>query len=214
MPPEISQYQHGKVPRDVRRAQIAALAEELFAERGYRGASMDELARRAGVTKPVIYEIFGSKDGLYRACVERTAEQLGARVTDAVATATLPMDKLRAGAVAFFGFAAEQRRAWEILYSGDGRFASAIDGVRQRQAQVVTALMGEIAGQLDVRADRREIEAAAQAVNGACEALATWSEPHTDLSPEDLADLVVRIVGPGLIAMTTTATGSEEHPNP
>ena len=62
---QVEGFQHGRVPRPVRERQLLELAEALFAERGYAGASMDELARRAGVTKPVVYELFGSKDGLF-----------------------------------------------------------------------------------------------------------------------------------------------------
>ena len=60
---QVTDFQHGRVPRAVRERQLLELAEELFAERGYAGTSMDELCRRAGVTKPVVYELFGSKDG-------------------------------------------------------------------------------------------------------------------------------------------------------
>ena len=72
----IEDFQHGRVPRRVRERQLVELAEELFAERGYQGASMEELARRAGVTKPIVYELFGNKDGLFRACLQRSADQL------------------------------------------------------------------------------------------------------------------------------------------
>src|ERR687893_311822 len=53
----IQDFRHGRVPREVRERQLVELGEELFAERGFAKTSMDELARRAGVTKPVIYEL-------------------------------------------------------------------------------------------------------------------------------------------------------------
>src|SRR3954462_14623649 len=74
----IGDFRHGRVPRAVRERQLVELGEELFAERGFAKASMDELARRAGVTKPVIYELFGSKEGLFRACLEGLALRLPA----------------------------------------------------------------------------------------------------------------------------------------
>ncbi len=203
MPVDVTAYAHGRVPRDVRRAQIAELAEELFAERGYAGVSMDELARRAGVTKPVIYEIFGSKEGLYRACVERTAADLAERVTAAVTATDEPIDQLRSGIAAWFAFAAEHRRAWESLYAGEGRFADAIETVRRRQALLVAGLLGEIARGRGVEVDPRRLEATAQAVNGATETVAMWAKEHADLSPEVLADWSVALLGPGLLAMTT-----------
>src|ERR687895_996019 len=79
----IEDFRHGRVPRVVRERQLVELGEELFAERGFAKASMDELARRAGVTKPVIYELFGSKDGLFRACLEGLALRLAEGIADA-----------------------------------------------------------------------------------------------------------------------------------
>lgn len=200
---DISQYAHGRVPRDIRRAQVVAIAEDLFGKHGYAGVSMEALASSVGVTKPVIYEIFGSKEGVYRAVVERTTDDLGERVRTAVAAAPAdqPLEMLRAGTGAFFRFAHEHRRAWEVMYSGDGRFADAINAMRARQAGVVTGLMTEIATNLGVDIDPRQIEAAAHAVNGASEFMATWAEPHPDLSPETLADWIVALVGPGLVAL-------------
>src|SRR5215212_10680191 len=90
----IEDFRHGRVPRAVRERQLVELGEELFAERGFAKASMDELARRAGVTKPVIYELFGSKDGLFRACLEG----LAMRLAESIAEAARGADAAAAGA--------------------------------------------------------------------------------------------------------------------
>src|SRR6266487_2394154 len=68
---DVNGYKHGRVPREVRRTQLLELAEELFMEKGYGGFSIDDLCRAAGVSRPIIYEHFGSKDGLYVACLTR-----------------------------------------------------------------------------------------------------------------------------------------------
>jgi AcrR family transcriptional regulator len=107
----VADYPHGRVPRELRERQIVELAEQLFAERGYRGASMDELSRRAGVTKPVIYELFESKDGLFRVCVERAVDGMAESVAAAVRAETVPEARLRAGGIAFLRFAADNRVA-------------------------------------------------------------------------------------------------------
>src|ERR687884_1552239 len=106
----IEDFRHGRVPREVRQRQLVELGEQLFAERGFARASMDELARRAGVTKPVIYELFGSKEGLFEACLEglamRLAEQIAeaARGTDRHGKAPDAEARLRAGGPAFLRF--------------------------------------------------------------------------------------------------------------
>jgi AcrR family transcriptional regulator len=90
----IGDFRHGRVPRPVRERQLVELGEQLFAERGFAKASMDELARRAGVTKPVIYELFGSKEGLFRACLEglalRLAEEIAAAARGADSAGRAP----------------------------------------------------------------------------------------------------------------------------
>ena len=170
----------------MRRRQLVELGEELFAERGFAKASMDELARRAGVTKPVIYELFGSKDGLFRACLEGLALRLAESIADAARAELEPEARLRAGGLAFLRFASENRVAYELLY--EGRFSDAAVSVRRRQAALILELMREIAP-ADV--DPRELEVAAHAVNSAYEGVAHWMWDHPEMDVEQLADWTV-----------------------
>ena len=221
----IEDFRHGRVPRVVRERQLVELGEELFAERGYAKASMDELARRAGVTKPVIYELFGSKEGLFRACLEGLALRLAdaiaeaARGADAADAADAargadgagggpdpearrsgapdPEGRLRAGGLAFLRFAQENRVAYELLY--EGRFSDAAVNVRRRQAALILELMREMAPD-DV--DPRELEVAAHAVNSAYEGVAHWMWEHPESDVEELADWTVELLLPGLRRFT------------
>jgi AcrR family transcriptional regulator len=202
----IGEFRHGRVPREVRRQQLVELGEELFAERGFAKASMDELARRAGVTKPVIYELFGSKEGLFEACLEglalRMAEQIAAAARgadEAVAPGDGPNPeaRLRAGGLAFLRFAADNRVAYELLY--EGRFSDAAVRVRKRQAALILELMKEIAPE---GVDPRELEVAAHAVNSAYEGVAHWMWDHPEMDVEQLADWTVELLLPGLRRFT------------
>ena len=71
------------VPRAVREQQIIDVATAEFAERGYANASLVDIAATAGISKPLIYTYFGSRDGLHAACVQRAGEQLVEAVTAA-----------------------------------------------------------------------------------------------------------------------------------
>ena len=199
----IEDFRHGRVPRAVRERQLVELGEALFAERGYAKASMDELARRAGVTKPVIYELFGSKDGLFRACVEGLALRLAdaiaeaARATDQRGEIPDPEARLRAGGLAFLRFAQENRVTYELLY--EGRFSDAAVNVRRRQAALILELMREMAPD-DV--DARELEVAAHAVNSAYEGVAHWMWAHPESDVEELADWTAELLLPGLRRFT------------
>ena len=194
----IEDFKHGRVPRPLRERQLLELAEALFAERGYAGASMDELARRAGVTKPVVYELFGSKDGVFEACVDRSIERLREDIAAAVRSETDPEARLRAGGIAFLRFAAGNRVAWDLMSMG-GRFAEQARSLRSSQAELIRGLMAEIAVE---GADPRELDVAAHAVNAAYEGVAHWMWEHPDIPIDQLADWVVELLLPGLRRFT------------
>jgi len=196
--PQVEDFKHGRVPRPVRERQLLELAEALFAERGYAGASMDELARRAGVTKPVVYELFGSKDGLFGACVDRSIERLAADISAAVHAEDEPEARLRAGGLAFIRFAAGNRVAWDLMSMG-GSFEQKARAVRSSQAELIRELMAEMARD-DV--DQRELEVAAHAVNAAYEGVAHWMWAHPDVPIEQIADWIADLLIPGLRRFT------------
>jgi AcrR family transcriptional regulator len=196
--PQVQDFKHGRVPRPVRERQLLELAEALFAERGYARASMDELARRAGVTKPVVYELFGSKDGLFGACVDRSIERLAADISTAVRAEDEPEARLRAGGLAFIRFAAANRVAWDLMSMG-GSFEEKARAVRSSQAELIRELMAEMARD-DV--DQRELEVAAHAVNAAYEGVAHWMWAHPEVPIEQIADWIADLLIPGLRRFT------------
>src|SRR5882757_11396421 len=93
-----------RLSRDERMEQTLGVAHELFAARGYRDVTMEEIAAAVGVTKPLLYNYFGNKERLYIACMERAGDSLTATVADAVAATANPADALGAGVHAFFAF--------------------------------------------------------------------------------------------------------------
>lgn len=201
--PEVGRYRHGRVPRAVRERQVIAAAEELFAEQGFAAASMDELCRRVGVSKPVVYGLVGSKEALYRRCVDRMADELAARIARAVDSEALPRAQVAAAALAFFRYVAERRRLWEALALDPGPFAADAAAVRDRQNLLVAALMATTAERAGTGADPHWTAAVAGAVNGAIEALARWWRDHEDVTPEELTTLAVRLLTPGLEELLT-----------
>jgi AcrR family transcriptional regulator len=194
----IGDFRHGRVPREVRERQLLELAETLFAERGYGGTSMEELASRAGVTKPMVYELFGSKDGVFRACVDRAVGQMARSVAEAVRAEAEPEARVRAGGLAFLRFAADNRVAWDLMSMG-GQFAQQAVDIRRGQAELIHELMLELAPE---GVDERELEAAAWAVTAAYEGLAHWMWEHPDVAVEQAADWIVALLMPGLRRFT------------
>ena len=109
------------MPRSARRRQLLDAASEIFVERGYHSAGMDEIAVHAGVSKPVLYQHFPSKLNLYIAVVDSHAEKLVTDVNNALLTTTDNRQRVRA-AVEVVDMAV----CLEVDIAGD--FALAVDG--------------------------------------------------------------------------------------
>ena len=82
--------------------QLLEVAERLFIERGYAAVSMEDIARAAGVTRPVVYDHFTTREGAYVACATRARESYEARLVERIDPTLSPREQLRAGADAYF----------------------------------------------------------------------------------------------------------------
>jgi AcrR family transcriptional regulator len=199
--PSVEDFRHGRVPRAVREEQILAIAEELFAERGYEGASMDELARRTGVSKPVIYGLGGNKEALFRRCFQRSGDQLNARMAQAVAESHGDLaGEIRDTARAFYEFIEEHASAWAMLFSLDtgGRTEASMAAIRRRQAEFTAARIISRAAGRGVELDPVRANAAATLLNSSYETLAHWRRAHPHTSTDQLVEWLVEFVVPGL----------------
>lgn len=108
-----------KVPRirmtaAERREQLIGVGRGLFAERGFDGAAIEEVANRAAVSKPVVYEHFGGKEGLYAVVVDREVTQLLAMMREAL-TAGSSRELLEQAAVAFLDYIEQHPEGFRIL---------------------------------------------------------------------------------------------------
>ncbi|OBG79995.1 TetR family transcriptional regulator [Mycobacterium sp. NS-7484] len=108
-----------RLPRDERRGQLLASASEVFVERGYHAAGMDEIAERAGVSKPVLYQHFSSKLELYLAVLQRHVDNLVSGVRQALRTTTDNRQRLRAAVEAFFDFIEHDSQGYRLIFEND-----------------------------------------------------------------------------------------------
>ncbi|MCW2566141.1 MAG: Transcriptional regulator, TetR family [Mycobacterium sp.] len=117
-----------------RREQLLDVGRRIFAERGFEATSIEEIAARAGVSKPVVYEHFGGKEGLYAVVVDREMQSLLDRV-DRALTAGHPRDLLEQAALALLDYIEEQTDGFRILVrdspvtSATGNFSSLIGDI-------------------------------------------------------------------------------------
>jgi AcrR family transcriptional regulator len=131
-----------------RRAQLLDIGRALFAERGFDGTSIEEIATRAEVSKPVVYEHFGGKEGLYAVVVHREMQQLLDRVTAALQSEGHPRTVLERAALALLDYIESSTDGFRILVrdspvaQSTGTFASLISDAA---GQVEYILAGEFA---------------------------------------------------------------------
>src|SRR3954447_18635582 len=173
--------------RGEREAQLIAVAEATFAERGFKTVSMDEIAERAQISKPVLYDHFGSKDGLLAAVVVRIRHEMRQVIEAALAAVQEPDEALWVGLRAYFHFISDHVSAWSVLIAENaltGPVAEEVEATRRQQAELIATMA---ALQLPPQ-DASKAEVFAEAVIGACERLVLLQRTRqTDWTPEDLA---------------------------
>jgi AcrR family transcriptional regulator len=126
-----------------RRQQLLDVGRTLFAERGFEATSIEEVAARAGVSKPVVYEHFGGKEGLYAVVVDREMGRLLDRFTESL-SAGPPRELLEQAALTLLGYIEEETDGFRILVrdspvaSTTGTFSSLISDIA-RQVEYILA---------------------------------------------------------------------------
>src|SRR3984957_7505966 len=108
-----------RLTAEQRRQQLGAVALELFAQRGYRATTMDDIAEAAGVTNPLPYQHFSSKRGLYLELVDSIAHDVLAAIGRAVMRAEGPRQQVEFGFAAYFRLVVSQEPEFRLLYGRD-----------------------------------------------------------------------------------------------
>ncbi len=128
-----------------RRRQLFAVALRLFAERGYRATTMEDVADAAGVTKPLLYQHFSSKRALYLELVDSVAEELLAAIGGATAQAGGPRQQVELGFAAYFHMVVTHEEAFRLLYgrneAGDAELGNALRRVEHALVEAVDPLI-------------------------------------------------------------------------
>jgi AcrR family transcriptional regulator len=186
------------VPRAEREEQMVAVAIAEFATNGYAGASMVDIARRAGISKPLIYQYFGSKDGLFLACLHSVSGGLLSRLQDAELevddSVTSRIYPLRA----IFEALEPQRDAWRMLFDpsmpSTGEIATAANDYRARMTDIAASGSARFlqARGIDSRLDASALTSVWM---GIVDSLVGWWLAHPDESAEDMIERCHRLLG-------------------
>jgi AcrR family transcriptional regulator len=178
------------MPRERREQLILDVAGQVFARAGYESAPMDEIAQRAGVSKPMLYTYFGSKEGLYLAYIERAGGELVERLIGAQAPDRSPKSMLRARIAEFLSFVEEHGDGWQVLFrelASTRPFAEQVAELRERIAGAIRVMVQEGGGPCSEHPPAAA-DAIAHAVVGAGESLANWWLDHPDIPRDQVAD--------------------------
>jgi AcrR family transcriptional regulator len=128
-----------------RREQVLAIALGVFARSGYHGASMNDIADAAGVTKPVLYQHFDSKRELYQALLDEVGGGLVERIAKAAAEATDGKSQTELGFREYFRWVAEDHDEFLLLFGSGARrdeeFATAVRNITAAAAQSIAPLI-------------------------------------------------------------------------
>jgi AcrR family transcriptional regulator len=128
-----------------RREQLLEVGRKLFAEKGFEGTSVEEIAAKAGVSKPVVYEHFGGKEGLYAVVVDREIRTLLDGITDALRAEATSRGLLEAAALALLDYVECSTDGFRILVrdspagQSTGSFASLISDVASQVEHLLAA---------------------------------------------------------------------------
>lgn len=146
-----------RLPRSARRKQLLGAAREVFVAQGYHAAAMDDIAERAGVSKPVLYQHFPSKRDLYVALVQQHSDELLTSVHSALKSTNNNKQRVAATIEAYFSFIDSKSEAFRLVFESDLRsdpeVRDLVDTVSAGCAAAITSVIREDTGLPDGQAE-------------------------------------------------------------
>lgn len=183
-----------RTPRAEREQQMIEVASSLFAENGFNGVSMDDIAKGSGITKPMLYAYFDSKEGLFAACAQVAGDHLRDDLREVSERRDLsPDQRLWHGIDRVFKFVEEHHDSWLLLYPGGGLASGSIGSgavaARDAMSDLLTELFTRTAREKGLSDDAlAHVEGIAHSFTAAAIAAASrWAEREDE--PRDVAAL-------------------------
>jgi AcrR family transcriptional regulator len=176
-----------RLTREERREVIERAATEVFAEHGYDRAGIDEIARRSGVTPPVVYDHFASKEDLYRRLLERQRDDLVAFWTERLPLPGGPdrFQALEALIDAYYAYVESHPFAYRMYF----RDTSHRD-IQQQGNRMLAGLLRQVPGFED--ADDSTLQMSTEVLRTGLIGLALWWQEHPDVSREHVVRAAMR----------------------
>src|SRR3954467_2369861 len=162
-----------RLPRSARRVQLLQAAQDVFVAQGFHAAAMDDIADRAGVSKPVLYQHFPGKRELYLALLEEHVGQLADRMSEALATTDDNAERVHGAVTAYFEFIDAEGEAFRLVFESDLRNDPDVRTVVDRGTELCVEAIAEVIA-ADTGADRERALLLAAGLTGLSETSARW----------------------------------------
>ncbi|SES43914.1 TetR/AcrR family transcriptional regulator [Actinokineospora terrae] len=187
-----------RLPRTARRAQLLAAAQDVFAANGYHAAGMDEIAERAGVSKPVLYQHFPGKLELYMALLDKHVDELVRRVTEAMDATSDNKARVRNAVGAYFDFVDGESQAFRLVFESDLRGEPLVqDAIERATSASVDAIAATITA--DASLDESRARLLAVGLVGASQVAArSWLADNRALPKEEAINLISNLAWRGI----------------
>jgi AcrR family transcriptional regulator len=199
-----------RLPRPARRLQLLGAARDVFVAQGYHAAAMDEIAERAGVSKPVLYQHFPGKLELYLALLDSSAEELLGILQDALSSTTDNRQRVPATFKAFYDFVASASETFRLVFESDLSNEPAVrvrlDKVMSDCADTISRFIAEDAGVSDT-----EAHLLGMALVGMGQVSARyWLNTGREISKDAAEQLIARLAWRGISGWPMTAETSAD----
>jgi AcrR family transcriptional regulator len=191
-----------RLPADQRRQQLLDVARDVFAEGGFHATSMDDVAVRAGVTKPVLYQHFPSKRALYIELLHDTGSQLLHALEQATLRAPSGRERVEEGFAAYFRFVVSNRSAFRLLFGASMRNDPEFARIGEA---TISAAVEAISPLIDIPASAEQRMVLANALVGMAESVSRRAvhDPDAEDDAERLARWVAELAWFGLRGVRT-----------
>ena len=185
-PADANARRTSRLPRSARRLQLLRAAQDVFVAQGFHAAAMDDIADRAGVSKPVLYQHFPGKLDLYLALLDQHVELLGEQVRGALNSTEDNKARVEGCIGAYFDFVDNPGGAFRLVFESDLRNEPAVRERVERSLQIsVEALADTIAR--DTGLGRAQAELLSCGLAGLAEVSARWWLASEERVPKDIA---------------------------
>jgi len=197
-----------RLPRSARRKQLLAAAQQIFVAHGYHAAAMDDIAERAGVSKPVLYQHFPGKLDLYLALLDTHCDAIIAKVRSAMLATPDNKERVRGAVRAYFDFVDHESEAFRLVFESDLRNDPQ---VRERVERVEQGCIAAVTDTIisDTGVNRSSAELLASGLVGAAgQSAQYWLATGRQIPKSESEALVATLIWRGIASFPLQGGGS------